>query len=562
MEPQSQKEPNFMGSLNKLAYFIVILLSVIQGIVITATLDYSIEIPLSPTWAYLPMMLAIFVPSVISFLITNAKQAVFYLNIILTIVLVFWINTWQSLDIGISDNNDAFLSITTLTVLIFFILPWMQNRQATGNWKADYSCLVGHYFRNTLFGLFACAIGGLLALIVKQASFLFGIVNLSTLSQFLGHYIVLWVAFLVGFNTSLLFLRSKLVMQLNNIAKYFSQFFLPLLSLIAVIFLAGLVVSILTGVHYTASELGSGTMLCFVILNIIFINALYGDGKTQFQFKSIINGFVLISIVLLNAFSALSLYGIFVRVSQYSWSVSRLYAFTIALFLALIILAYSITIIVKRHRWAFSLGAINKVAILGLIATILVINSPIGDFQRIAVNSIMAAVEKGKIKINYDLSYDLEKLGVRGKEALTKLEQDPDTKAQLKVGAYSDAPKPLKDVLIIAKDSQPLPQSWFDIEDEIRDAWNCTNYYSNYECLGFMTDANSDGTDDVVMCYSIPESLDYECTIWQFVDNTWKLVDTQREIFDDIAYKKAAWDKLLNNQFILKPKTWLQIVPE
>ncbi|MFV8208550.1 DUF4153 domain-containing protein, partial [Enterobacter cloacae complex sp.6701988] len=94
----------------------------------------------------------------------------------------------------------------------------------------------------------------------------------------------------------------------------------------------GLAISLFTGVHYTASELGSGTMLCFVILNVIFINALYGDGSTQFQFKAIINGFVLISIVLLNAFSALSLYGILVRVNQYSWSVSRLYAFAIALF--------------------------------------------------------------------------------------------------------------------------------------------------------------------------------------------------------------------------------------
>jgi hypothetical protein len=77
-----------------------------------------------------------------------------------------------------------------------------------------------------------------------------------------------------------------------------------------------------------------------------------------------------------------------------------------------------------------------------------------------------------------------------------------------------------------------------------------------------MTDANNDGTDDVVMCYSIPESLDYECTIWQSADNTWKLVDTQREVFDDMQFKKTAWDKLLNNQFMLKPKTWLQIVPE
>ncbi|HHR5847274.1 TPA: DUF7057 domain-containing protein [Providencia alcalifaciens] len=559
MEPQTQKE-----SVSKLAYLIVILLSVIQGIIITGTLDYSIRtnVELDPIWIYLPMVFAIFVPSVISFLITNAKQPAFYLNIILTIILIGWINTWQNLETGSSSSSEPFLAVSTLTVLIFFLLPWMQNRQATGRWKAHYSCLVGHYFRNTLFGFFACAIGGLLAFIVKQASFLFGIVNLTTLSHFLNNDYILWVAFLLGFNISVLFLRSKLVMQLNNIAKYFSQFFLPLLSLIAVIFLVGLAISLFTGVHYTASELGSGTMLCFVILNVIFINALYGDGSTQFQFKAIINGFVLISIVLLNAFSALSLYGILVRVNQYSWSVSRLYAFAIALFLAILILAYSITVMIKRRHWANALGSINKVAILGLIATILVINSPIGDFQRITVNSIMAAVEKGKIKINYDLSYDLEKLGERGKAALALLEQNPETKAQLKVGAYSDTPKPFKEVLIIAKGSQPLPQSWFDMEDGIRDSWNCISYYRNYECLGFMADVNSDGADEVVMCYSMPESLDYECTIWQAQANTWNLVDTQKQAFDDTADKKAAWDNLLNNQFKLQPKTWLEIVPE
>ena len=77
-----------------------------------------------------------------------------------------------------------------------------------------------------------------------------------------------------------------------------------------------------------------------------------------------------------------------------------------------------------------------------------------------------------------------------------------------------------------------------------------------------MADVNSDGADEVVMCYSMPESLDYECTIWQAQANTWNLVDTQKQVFDDTADKKAAWDNLLNNQFKLQPKTWLEIVPE
>ncbi|MEX6232520.1 hypothetical protein ACON3F_12900 [Providencia hangzhouensis] len=65
------------------SYFIIVILAVIQGIVITATTDYSIrlESQLSATTLYLPILLAIFVPSAISYLITNARSAIFYLNI-------------------------------------------------------------------------------------------------------------------------------------------------------------------------------------------------------------------------------------------------------------------------------------------------------------------------------------------------------------------------------------------------------------------------------------------------------------------------------------------------
>ncbi|MBC8654114.1 hypothetical protein GQR86_15160 [Providencia vermicola] len=61
------------------AYFIIVVLAIIQGVIIAATTDYSIryDSQLSTTTVYLPVLLAIFVPSVISYLITNAKSAIF-----------------------------------------------------------------------------------------------------------------------------------------------------------------------------------------------------------------------------------------------------------------------------------------------------------------------------------------------------------------------------------------------------------------------------------------------------------------------------------------------------
>lgn len=99
------------------------------------------------------------------------------------------------------------------------------------------------------------------------------------------------------------------------------------------------------------------------------------------------------------------------RVNQYSWSVSRLYAFSIALFFTVIIFAYSFAIIRRRTLWAKSLGTINKVGIVGLMAAILMINSPIADFNRITANSILASIENGKIDVNPRLAFALKNSG-------------------------------------------------------------------------------------------------------------------------------------------------------
>ncbi|MEQ4706721.1 DUF7057 domain-containing protein [Providencia huaxiensis] len=544
------------------SYFIIVILAVIQGIVITATTDYStrLESQLSATTLYLPILLAIFVPSAISYLITNAKSAIFYLNIAVIIGLIFWLNYWHSQDFQNPTDADPFFAFITLTVLLFFMLPWMQSWQTIRTWKIDYGCLMGLYIKNTFLGVLASAIGGLLTLIVKIASFLFGIVNLTFLSEALDNDVIYWVSFALGFNVSLAFLRATLNVQLSNFVSFIARFFLPLLNIVAVIFLGGFVVSHFSGL--TSAGLGSAVMLWFLILNLIFINFVYGDGTTQYQFRAGLNGFVLISIILLNAFSVLSLYGILVRVNQYSWSIERLYAFTIALFLFALVFAYSIAIIYKKSAWMSYLGSINKAGILSLIAIILVINSPIADFKRITLNSILAGIENGKIKVNSSLAYDLKQLGEKGLQAFEQLNKNPEYQKLFQTSPYEEEQrKPLKSVLIQAQNSPTIPDSWFDLGENLSSAWYCTSQYDPYPCVGFMADINQNNQDDVVMCYSYPSGSNIDCHIWQQTEQSWELMDSQTHSFDTIKEKDQAWDNLLKGNFKLKPKEWLMIDP-
>ncbi|MBI6195011.1 DUF4153 domain-containing protein [Providencia rettgeri] len=544
------------------SYFIIVILAVMQGIVITATTDYAIRIEsqLSATTLYLPILLAIFVPSAISYLITNAKSGIFYLNIVVIIGLIFWLNYWHAQDFKNPADTDPFFAFITLTVLFFFMLPWMQLWQVTRTWKIDYGCLMGLYIKNTFLGVLAAAIGGLLTLIIKIASFLFDIVNLNFLSEALDNDVIYWVSFALGFNMSLVFLRATLNVQLSNLASFIARFFLPLLNIVAVIFLGGFVVSYFSGLSST--NLGSAVMLWFLILNLIFINFVYGDGTNQYQYRTGLNGFVLVSIILLNAFSVLSLYGILVRVNQYSWSVERLYAFTIALFLFVLVFAYSIAIIYKRSAWMSYLGFINKAGILSLIAIILVINSPIADFKRITLNSILAGVENGKIKVNSSLAYDLKQLGEKGLQAFEQLNNNPEYQKLFQTSPYEEEQrKPLKSVLIQAKNSPTIPDNWFDLGENLSTAWYCTSQYDPYPCVGFMADVNQNNQNDVVMCYSYPSSSSIDCNIWQQTEQSWELMDTQTRTFNTMQEKAQAWDNLLKGNFKLKPKEWLMIDP-
>lgn len=544
------------------SYLIIILLAIVQGIVIAATMSYSIrsDSQLDATTVYLPMLLAIFVPSVVSYLITNAKSVIFYLSIALTIALTCWINFWHSQDFKNAADANPIVAFITLTVLLFFMLPWMQLLHMTRSWRINYNCLMGLYIKNTFLGVLAAAIGGLLTLIVKLASFLFGIVNLHFLSDFLDNDVIYWVSFAIGFNISLAFLRASFDIQLSNFASFIARFFLPLLNVVAIIFLGGFVISSFSGLP--SAGLGSAVMLWFIILNLIFINFVYGDGSTLYQFRKGLNAFVLINILLLNVFSGLSLYGILVRVNQYSWSVERLYAFTIALFLALVVFAYSLAIIRKKTTWMTSLGAINKIGILSLIAIILIINSPIANFKTITINSIVAGVNNGKIKVNSSLAYDLKQLGAEGKLAFEQLNSNPEYQRLFKISPYAEEPrKSLKEVLVQAKNSPTLPDSWFSLGDDLSSAWYCTSKHDPYSCLGFMADVNQDGQDEVVMCHSYSTSLAIECNIWRQTNQSWDVADTQTLAFDTVQKKDDAWDNLLNGKFTLAPKEWLNIAP-
>lgn len=556
---------------SRFVYFIVIVVALLQGLTLNATSDYLIrsswQLPGALVW--LPMLLALFVPTVFSYLINRFSSAALWTGLVLTAALCVRMNYWYLSEATAGHTRELSSLIPLLVLLFWLILPWFQLWQSSGSRNPDYVLLTEQYVRNTVLGALAGLIGLLVMGMLHLAVYLFRIVNLEFLSGWLDDSLYYWMSFCLGFNVSLVFVRSVFSFSTGKIAGYVARVLLPLLTVIGVIAAGGLLLSVVTGVR--VSGLGSFTMIWFVALNIILLNLVYGNECVP-RFRSWLRGLVLAGVLLLNIFSLSSVYGILVRVNQYSWSMDRLYGFSIALFLAVIVLAYSVALLWKRSGWAVLLGPVNKAGLLALMAVILVISSPLADFKQITANSILAGIEKGKINVTYDIRYTLEGLGKRGEVVLTVLNDNPEYRKALTYSSYDqDNRRTLQEVLLTVPGSPELPESWWEGKPDVTRSWFCTETSANGECLGFMADADGDGQDEAVVCITGYADTSLYCQIWQLTTEVAegepdKLVWTESD-YQDIQYaseadQQAAWAALKAGHYSLKPKKWMMVTPE
>lgn len=565
------KNSALQAPASRFVYVIVIVVALLQGLTLNATSDYLIrsswQVPGSLVW--LPMLLALFVPSVFSYLINRFSSAALWAGLLLTAVLCVWMNFWYLSEATAGHTRELSSLIPLMVLLFWLILPWFQLRQLSGSWNPDYVLLTEQYVRNTVLGALAGLIGLLVMGMLFLVVYLFRIVNLEFLSDWLNDSLYFWMSFCLGFNISLVFIRTVFTFSTGKIAGYVARVLLPLLTVIGVIAAGGLLLSVVTGVR--VSGLGSFTMIWFVSLNILLLNLVYGNECVP-RFRSWLNGLVLAGVLLLNVFSLLSVYGILVRVNQYSWSIDRLYGFCIALFLAVVVLAYSAALLWKRSGWAGLLGPVNKAGLLILMAIILVISSPLADFKQITANSILAGIEKGRIKVTSDIRYTLEDLGKRGEAVLAMLNENPEYSKALTYSSYDqDNRRTLREVMLTVAGSPALPESWWEGKYDVTRAWFCTESSAGGECLGFMADADGDGQDDALVCVSGYSDLSFYCQIWQQATEVTdgqpdKQVWEERD-YQDIQYaseeeKQAAWAALKAGHYSLKPKVWMMVVPE
>jgi hypothetical protein len=158
---------------------------------------------------------------------------------------------------------------------------------------------------------------------------------------------------------------------------------------------------------------------------LFFVNAVYQDGREATPYPQVIHRFIFLGLGVMPILSALSFYGLSLRIEQYGWSVERCWAFVVWLILSLFAVGYVIGIVRRRDQWTNDLARVNTAMGLVVLAIMLLANSPVLDFRKISLASQLRMVESGETELRaFDFWYTRQHLARPGYLAMEKMKQD------------------------------------------------------------------------------------------------------------------------------------------
>ena len=317
-------------------------------------------------------------------------------------------------EIRIAWPHGSFLAIYVATMLVACFLALLHVPQWAGRRAAGYEALFALSWRNFLITGLALMLTGGVYVLLHLWGRLFSAIGVPFFEGLFARDWFLFPVLAVAFGAGVQIFRRlvHLIDGITGLLEGLMRLLLPLAVAVVALFLASLP---FTGLG-PLWETGSGTAL-LMWLNafvLFFLNAVYQTGHRA-PCPPLVHRALGPGIALLPALSVLALYGLSLRVGQYGWSVERCWGFSVCVFLALLSTGYAWCVVRRRDDWPRRLGEVNKVAGWGVLAFVLLVNSPLLDFRSISLASQVRRVETGEIAWrDFDFRYARDHLARPG----------------------------------------------------------------------------------------------------------------------------------------------------
>ncbi len=468
------------------------------------------------------------VPTALALTLVNLRDRRMWLHAavgsLVVLLLASWID-WNTGGDATGMEPGALLGPFSICMAAatFILLPYWQYRLQHGHWRAPYPALFERAWQNALTLALAALFTGLTWMLLGMGAGLFRVVNIDLFQRILTAPagIALVTGTLMGFGVLIGRTQHRAIQVIRLVLFALCRGLLPLLSLMAVVFLLILPFTGLASLWTTPSA--ASLLVSVSLLLVVFTNAVYQHHDGQSTYPRWLRHLVDASLLALPVYAGLALYAMHLRIAQYGWTLERFWGVLVVLLVCGYAVGYALAVLRRRERWLQGIETANRWMCWTVLATALLASSPVLDGTRISVASQVARLKADPAMLDSkDLLPLRFKMGRRGVEALRELRQDPVVSRDARaVDAISevlrretrwsdDRPRhpvdnTLRDVatlqrqLIVAKGSPaPSPDWWTALVAGRLRAADCLRV--GQECVVLLRDLDGDGADDLLLC--------------------------------------------------------------
>lgn len=401
----------------------VILLALLESLLLLALQQDLVEFGHSglAQWT----TLAIAGPTMLCLLIQSARDRYAWTVGALLLVLLWLLAGYAGSQCADGAEDEVFGPYAAaMTVALFVLTPYLQVWR--DHRRLPYALLFHRAWDNALTLAAAAVFAAAGWAILWLWASLFKIVHLRFFADlfFEARFAFPVTGLFAGLGVMLGRTQSGALRSLLNVCLALGRALLPLIALVAVIFLPTLAFTGLQPLWDTRHA--TPLLLCLVFGTVSLVNSVFQDGNAAAPYGRALRLLVNLALLSLPAYALIAAISLQLRIAQHGWSVDRLWAAVLLGFALLYALGYAIAALRRSGSWLVWLAPVNRLVALALVVVLLLTQSPLFNLRAISVHSQLARVERGDLPLDkLDLPYFRWQLGTPGITALKQLQHDP-----------------------------------------------------------------------------------------------------------------------------------------
>ncbi|MBJ8733150.1 DUF4153 domain-containing protein [Citrobacter freundii] len=545
----------------------MIFIGLLQGALCYLLMTYLV--PHNDGWLFYGMPATIAITSALLLTVVSFKQRALWYWMALIFVVVLAMSAWLKWQVEDSDKwrqHEVFMFYGwRLLLMAMLALPWIQYSLHVSREQARYPHFYRQLWLNALTLLIVFVANGLFWLVLLLWSEMFklvGILFFSTLffdTDWFGY-----VAFglITALAVVLVRTQSRLATAVQKLLTFIATGLLPLVALLALMFILTLPFTGLEAILQRVSA--AGLMSTLTLLLLLLMAIVREPQKEVLPYPGALRYLIKCSLVVAPIYMLIAGWSLWVRIQQYGWTPERLYGVLVVVVLLVWSFGYLASILRRGHNPLEIQGKVILGVSLLALGLLVLLSSPVIDAWRISVNSHMGLYHSGKIKPDQVSLYMLDHSGKPGRAALEALQKDvafnQDSKRRRDLNTLLQGSRdPVKELtatqlvskVVIAPGSEkPDDAFWTFVKAQ---GYRITSCAEQNACVLVSQDLNADGhPEQVLYAFGDGESL-----VFGMQKNKWDLLAVAR--LPEGFNKDKLLQAVANQQLGSAPRIWRDI---